>query len=184
MKTYKIIELLADINWEKYFVASGFAPHFASIANVQGCDVVRANWLTDFKEEDRLMASEAMQLLKETYRLLALLDRDYEVFTEFIKDSSSNKCYIIANASAEIALLFENDAKKKDIVQKITFALVNAATVSFCKELNKSIINDKLNDTLTRKELIPIYNQINLDTVEIKIQDCIYPNYAQLTEIK
>lgn len=183
MKKYKMIELLTFINWEKYFTAAGFAAHFASIANVQGCDVVRANWLTDFKTEDRVEASEAMQLLKETYRLLALLDRDYEVFTAFHRDEQTSKKYILASASSEIALLFEQDEKKKEIVQRITYSLVDAAISARAQELNERISVSNIETIIPFHELKEVCSFINLQELEIDLKDKLFPNYAQLTEL-
>ena len=81
--SYKIHNVAPYINWIYFFHAWGFQPRFAAIANIHGCDVCRASWLTTFPEEDRNKASEAMQLFKEANRMLDLLDRDYEVRTIF-----------------------------------------------------------------------------------------------------
>ena len=76
--SYKIHNVAPYINWIYFFHAWGFQPRFAAIANIHGCDVCRASWLTTFPEEDRNKASEAMQLFKEANRMLDLLDKDYE----------------------------------------------------------------------------------------------------------
>ena len=81
--SYKIHTVTPYINWIYFFHAWGFQPRFAAIANIHGCDVCRASWLTTFPEEERNKASEAMQLFKEANRMLDLLDRDYEVKTLF-----------------------------------------------------------------------------------------------------
>ena len=81
--SYKIHNVAPYINWIYFFHAWGFQPRFAAIANIHGCDVCRASWLTTFPEEDRNKASEAMQLFKEANRMLDLLDKDYEVRTIF-----------------------------------------------------------------------------------------------------
>lgn len=81
--TYKIHEVSPYINWIYFFHAWGFQPRFAAIANIHGCDVCRASWLTSFPEEDRPKAAEAMQLFKEANRMLDLLDEDFEVKTIF-----------------------------------------------------------------------------------------------------
>ena len=79
--SYKIHEVSPYINWIYFFHAWGFQPRFAAIANIHGCDVCRASWLTTFPEEERPKASEAMQLFKEANRMLDLLDKDFEVKT-------------------------------------------------------------------------------------------------------
>ena len=81
--SYKIHNVAPYINWIYFFHAWGFQPRFAAIANIHGCDVCRASWLTTFPEEDRSKASEAMQLFKEANRMLDSLDKDYEVKTIF-----------------------------------------------------------------------------------------------------
>lgn len=74
---YHIHEVTSAINWVYFFHAWGFQPRFAAIANIHGCDVCRASWLTVFPEEERAKAAEAMQLFKEANRMLDLLDKDY-----------------------------------------------------------------------------------------------------------
>lgn len=81
--TYKIHTVAPYINWIYFFHAWGFQPRFAAVADIHGCDVCRASWLTTFPVEERSKASEAMQLFKEANRMLDLLDRDYEVKTLF-----------------------------------------------------------------------------------------------------
>lgn len=81
--TYSIHEIAPYINWIYFFHAWGFQPKFAAIANIHGCDVCRASWLTNFAVEDRPKASEAMQLLKEANRMLNLLDEDFQVKSVF-----------------------------------------------------------------------------------------------------
>lgn len=81
--TYSIHEVAPYINWIYFFHAWGFQPRFAAIADIHGCDVCRASWLTTFEEADRPKAAEAMQLLKEANRMLNLLDEDFRVSTAF-----------------------------------------------------------------------------------------------------
>lgn len=81
--TYPIHKVASYINWIYFFHAWGFQPKFAAIANIHGCDVCRATWLTTFDEADRPKAAEAMQLLKEANRILNLLDEDFEVKSIF-----------------------------------------------------------------------------------------------------
>lgn len=81
--TFAVHDVAPYINWIYFFHAWGFQPRFAAIANIHGCDVCRASWLTTFPVEDRSKASEAMQLYKEANRMLDLLDRDYQVKTMF-----------------------------------------------------------------------------------------------------
>ena len=78
--TYKIDEVRPYISWTYFFHAWGFAPCFATIAYIHGCDACRASWLASFPVELRTKASEAMQLYKEANRLLDVLASDYETY--------------------------------------------------------------------------------------------------------
>ena len=80
---YRIHELTEYINWIYFFHAWGFQPRFAAIADVHGCDSCRAMWLTQFSEEERGKAAEAMQLYKEAVRMLDGLDEDYRVYAVY-----------------------------------------------------------------------------------------------------
>jgi len=79
--TYKIHQVASYVNWIYFFHAWGFQPRFAAIADIHGCDSCRASWLTNFPEDEREKASEAMQLFKEANRMLDELDEDFEVKT-------------------------------------------------------------------------------------------------------
>ncbi|MBQ3187769.1 MAG: 5-methyltetrahydrofolate--homocysteine methyltransferase, partial [Alistipes sp.] len=67
---YRIHEVSEYINWVYFFHAWGFAPRFATIADIHGCDSCRALWLARFPEAERAKAAEAMQLFKEARRML------------------------------------------------------------------------------------------------------------------
>lgn len=75
---YQIHEVSEYINWIYFFHAWGFQPKFATIADIHGCDSCRALWLAGFPEEERPKAAEAMQLLKEAYRMLNELDINFK----------------------------------------------------------------------------------------------------------
>lgn len=81
-QTYQIHDVAAYINWIYFFHAWGFQPRFAAIADIHGCDVCRASWLTTFSKEDMPKATEAMQLFKEANRMIDLLDRDYRTYAQ------------------------------------------------------------------------------------------------------
>ncbi len=188
IQTYKIIELLGEVNWENFFESWGFDPSFASIANVQGCDVMRANWLTDFKEEDRADASKAMQLLKEAYRELPILDRDYKIIVEVqVEQPLLREIYpdisdaLIATASAEIDLLYENDQDKRKLVQTLTQELINAAINLTTKDLvNDSIESITLN-TLSKEKVNSLSRIFNYASLEIETENnSVKPSFAKL----
>lgn len=81
--TYTIEEVTPYLNWVYFFHAWGFQPKFAAIAQIHGCDACRAMWLASFPEEERLKASEAMQLHKEALRTLHKLKNEWKLQSLF-----------------------------------------------------------------------------------------------------
>ncbi|MDL2266093.1 methionine synthase, partial [Parabacteroides sp. OttesenSCG-928-G21] len=77
-----IEEVIPYINWVYFFNAWKLSGKFAGIAHIDGCDVCRASWLTTFTEEERVKASEAMQLYKDAQRML---DKLVELKAEYCK---------------------------------------------------------------------------------------------------
>ena len=73
---YRIHEVSEYINWVYFFHAWGFQPRYATIADIHGCDACRAMWLVRFPENERAKAAEAMQLFKESNRMLHKLDEE------------------------------------------------------------------------------------------------------------
>ena len=150
IKKYKIRDLIAKINWEPFFVEWKFHRRFASVAHAEGCDVVKANWLTEFAEKDRAKASEAMQLLKEAYRMLEILDKDYSVTTlhgitqalpaslqELVAIGPTHKPYtlMVAVSDAEVDDLFEKNENKRKMVTTLMNRLVEAAITTTREEI-------------------------------------------------
>ena len=76
---YTVSEVTPYINWIYFFHAWGFAPRYAAVAHIHGCDSCRALWLASFPEEERAKAAEAMQLHKEAVRLLDRLDAAWHI---------------------------------------------------------------------------------------------------------
>lgn len=156
---HRILDLVPYINWTNYFTAWGFDKKFASIANVEGCDVVRASWLTDFEVKDRTKASEAMQLLKEAYREIPELDQYFQLFTlhkpvscqveessllingiqfPLLEDSinTSKPTSILAYATTvdrDMENMYANNEHKHKLVMILAAILVDAATQSILK---------------------------------------------------
>ena len=64
-------DLISKINWEAYFMDWKYHKRFATIANAQGCDVVKASWLIDFEEKDRATASEVISCSKRPIEFLS-----------------------------------------------------------------------------------------------------------------
>lgn len=105
-KQYNIHQLFPLIHWPSFFKDWDFDAHFARIASLQGCDVVRASWLTEFEEGERTQASEAMQLLKEANRMIDLLDRDYKIHIESAEVSIQMKDSILYSGETQMELDF------------------------------------------------------------------------------
>ena len=58
------------INWRQFFSAWKLDANFAELADIKGCDHCRAQWLAAVPRESRMKAAEAMQLFKESNRML------------------------------------------------------------------------------------------------------------------
>lgn len=65
-----VAEVRGLINWRAFFAAWKLDASLASIADIQGCDHCRAQWLASMEQPKRLKAAEAMQLFKEANRML------------------------------------------------------------------------------------------------------------------
>lgn len=63
------------INWRAFFAVWELDASFAEIANINGCDHCRAQWLASIQQERRGKAAEAMQLYKEANRVLDHLEK-------------------------------------------------------------------------------------------------------------
>ena len=63
------------INWRAFFDVWKLDASFAEIANINGCDHCRAQWLAAVPQEHRGKAAEAMQLYKEANRALDYLEK-------------------------------------------------------------------------------------------------------------
>ncbi len=58
------------INWRAFLAAWSLDASLAEVADLQGCDHCKAQWLAAMPQERRAKASQAMQLIKEANRLL------------------------------------------------------------------------------------------------------------------
>ena len=58
------------INWRAFFVAWKLDASLATIAEIDGCDHCKAQWLATIPQEQRPKATEAMQLYKEACKAL------------------------------------------------------------------------------------------------------------------
>lgn len=167
---YPIIALLNSINWTDFFESYGFDGKFASIAKVEGCDVMRADWLTDFDEKDRSEASQAMQLLKEAYRMLALLDRDYTIIVQE-QTIEQHKTFIITTSS-EIDLLFENDKDRQLLVRRLANILTDAVIPYLSlKLIKKEQLNSQNQQEITQLSTLFDFAELELynEEQELKI---------------
>ncbi|MCM1336072.1 MAG: methionine synthase [Candidatus Amulumruptor caecigallinarius] len=74
--TPTVAEVRRLINWRAFFAAWGLDASLASVSAIDGCDHCRAQWLAAQPQEQRMKASEAMQLHKEANRLLDKLNAE------------------------------------------------------------------------------------------------------------
>ncbi len=72
----EIADVRALVNWRAFFGAWKLDASFASIADIQGCDHCRAQWLAAVPQEQRMKAAEAMQLLKDANRAIDYLQKN------------------------------------------------------------------------------------------------------------
>lgn len=63
------------INWRAFFAVWKLDATFAEIANINGCDHCRAQWLARVPQEQRGKAAEAMQLYKDANLALDYLEK-------------------------------------------------------------------------------------------------------------
>ncbi len=63
------------INWRAFFAVWKLDATFADIANINGCDHCRAQWLANIPQEQRSKAAEAVQLYKEANIALDYLEK-------------------------------------------------------------------------------------------------------------
>lgn len=63
------------INWRAFFAVWKLDATFADIANINGCDHCRAQWLASVPQEQRGKATEAMQLYKDANLALDYLEK-------------------------------------------------------------------------------------------------------------
>lgn len=71
-----VAEARGLINWRAFFGAWKLDASFASIAEIQGCDHCRAQWLAAVSQEQRMKAAEAMQLFKDANRVVDYIQKN------------------------------------------------------------------------------------------------------------
>ena len=71
---YQLNEVTDFINWLYFFHAWGFAPRFATIAQVHTCPGCEASWLSSFEPQEQPKAREAIKLIHDARQLLGQLD--------------------------------------------------------------------------------------------------------------
>lgn len=73
---FKVSDVAGLINWRAFLAAWKLDPSLASVADIQGCDHCRAQWLASVPSDKVNSAAEVMQLIKEARNALMRLDRD------------------------------------------------------------------------------------------------------------
>lgn len=77
---YKLHQVSEYINWIYFFHAWGFAPKFATIADIHHCEACHSTWLAQFTPDDREKAIQAERLYKDAIKLINTLDKDYHTY--------------------------------------------------------------------------------------------------------
>lgn len=158
---YKIHQLVSYINWIYFFHAWGFQPRHAAVADIHGCDACRAGWLANFPEEERMKASEAMQLFKEANRMLDELDADFEVQAIFrLMESNSDGDNVIIDGKTFPFLRQQTPHKNgdpylclSDFIRPLATGIkdtIGAFATSFNAETNDFYKNDSYKHLLVQ----------------------------------
>lgn len=71
---YPVSEVANFVNWIYFFHAWGFAPRFATIAQVHACPGCEASWLNSFEPQEQPKAREAIRLIQDARKLLGELE--------------------------------------------------------------------------------------------------------------
>lgn len=103
--SFTIAEARQLINWRAFFAVWKLDAAFAEIANINGCDHCRAQWLAAVPQEQRGKAAEAMQLFKEANRALDYLET---ILTEGLK---ARVILMPAGSSNEDIIYLHNNCK-------------------------------------------------------------------------
>lgn len=74
----EISDLRRLINWRAYLAAWNLDASLAAVADIQGCDHCRAQWLASLPAGRRVKGAEAMQLIKDAERALSFLEKEIE----------------------------------------------------------------------------------------------------------
>ena len=72
--SYQLNEVTDFINWLYFFHAWGFAPRFATIAQVHACPGCEASWLSSFEPQEQPKAREGIKLIHDARQLLGELE--------------------------------------------------------------------------------------------------------------
>lgn len=114
---FSIKEIRPYINWIFFFNAWKLGGKFASIAFINGCDHCKASWLTQFPEQERAKAAEAMQLYKEASRMLDKLIEDQtetDILVGIFEANSQNESiYIQKEGVSHIIPCLRQQVQKK-----------------------------------------------------------------------
>lgn len=115
---FPVKEIRPYINWIFFFNAWKLGGKFASIAFINGCDHCKASWLTQFPEQERAKASEAMQLYKEASRMLDRLTDD-KIETDILSgifeaNSQNESIYIRKEGASFIIPCLRQQIQKKE----------------------------------------------------------------------
>ncbi len=76
LEHYAVAQIAPLINWRAFLAAWKIDASLASVAEINGCDHCRAQWLASQPSDKMAKAAEAMQLVKEARRALSRLEEE------------------------------------------------------------------------------------------------------------
>ncbi|MEG1581405.1 MAG: vitamin B12 dependent-methionine synthase activation domain-containing protein [Bacteroidaceae bacterium] len=105
--SYHLYDVQPYINWIYFFHAWGFAPRFASIANVHDCMGCKEAWKAQFPEEERAKAKEAAYLYKEAIELLKKFSETYSTYARIgLFEANADEDNILITTEQQGSVLF------------------------------------------------------------------------------
>ena len=77
---YNIHQVSEYINWIYFFHAWGFAPKFATIADIHDCKACQLSWIAQFQQEEKEKAEQARKLYKDAVELIEAFDKEFHTY--------------------------------------------------------------------------------------------------------
>lgn len=101
---FTISDLRGLINWRAFLAAWKIDASMASVADIDGCDHCRAMWLASLPQDKKAKGAEAMQLVKDAYRVLddiGMRIRELTVRVALLPAASDNDSIIVGDKDGQ-----------------------------------------------------------------------------------